>query len=90
MLEADVKETSEKRMDIPYLHSWVEALLLYFYEEELTMVFGQATGVVVLSQVYDLPALCDIAIARMKKETLDTKISVKGWKNVYEDRCDSM
>lgn len=90
MLEANMKETSEKQMDIPYPHTWVEALLLYFYEEELTMDFNQATGVVVLANVYDIPALCDIAITRIKKETLDTKKCVEGWRNVFEARCDSM
>lgn len=90
MLEADMKETSENKMDIPYPHSWVEALLLYFYEEDLKMDFDQATGVVVLAKVYDIPALCDIAIARIRRETLDTKKCLEGWRDVYEARCDSM
>lgn len=90
MLDSNMKESSEKKMEIPYPHSWIEVMLSYFYEEDLKMEFEQATGVIVLAKVYDIPTLCDLAIAKIKKETLDTTKCLEGWRNVYEARCDSM
>lgn len=88
--ESNMKEVANQKLDMPYPHLWIEAMVSYFYEEDVDMGFIQATGVLILSDVYDIFNLKNIAIARIRKETLDISKCLEGWRNVYEARCDEM
>lgn len=88
--DSGMKEVADQRLQIPYPLNWIEAMISYFYKEDKDMGFIQATGVLVLADVYNVLSLKHIAIARIKKETLDITKCLEAWRNVYEARCEEM
>ncbi|CAG81304.1 hypothetical protein B0I72DRAFT_128344 [Yarrowia lipolytica] len=90
LMDSNMQETANRRLLLSYPHEWVEALVSYLYEEEQQMGFELASGVLVLSSVYDLPELTAMARTRVLKEPLDTVKSLLGWRNAYEARCEEV
>lgn len=90
LLDSNMQETAEKRLVLPYPLVWIEPVVSYLYEEPLEMSFEQASGVLVMSNVYDLPGLGAMAKKRMLKEPLDLDKGVVGWKRAFEAQCEEV
>lgn len=90
MMDSKMSESSEKKLEIPYPLSWVEAMVSYFYGEPFEVEFEQATGLLILADVYDIAELQRLAIARIKSERLDMTKCLAGWKNAFEAQNEEM
>lgn len=84
MMDSQMSESRDNRMEMPYPHSWVEALVSYFYGEPFDVEFSDATRLLILSDVYDIPELQRLAITRIRAEDLDMHKCLAGWKNAFE------
>lgn len=90
MMDSKMSESSENRLEIPYPHSWVEAMVSYFYGEPFEVDFEQATGLLILADVYDIPELQRLAVSQIKSERLDMSKCLAGWKNAFEAQNEEM
>ncbi|KAG5356416.1 hypothetical protein CJU89_6156 [Yarrowia sp. B02] len=90
MMDSQMAESSKMEMEVPYPHSWVEALVSFFYGEPFEVAYEQATGLLVLSDVYDVPELRRLAMARIKAEELDVPKCLSGWKHAFEAQDEEM
>lgn len=90
LLDSNMKETDEKKLVLPYPHSWIEAMVSYFYEQQVGMDMDEATGVLVLSGVYDIPELRAEAIVRIKSMHLTVDMCLRGWRNAFEAQCEEI
>lgn len=84
VIDSKMSESENKQLEINYPASWVEAMVSYFYGEPFDVNFDNATGLLILSDVYDIPELQHLAVARIKKEELDMTKCLNGWKNAFE------
>lgn len=84
MMESQMTESRDNRLEVPYPRSWVEAMVSYFYGEPFDVKFPEATGLLILSDVYDIPELQRLAITKIRAETLDMHKCLAGWKNAFE------
>ncbi|VBB88788.1 Conserved hypothetical protein [Yarrowia lipolytica] len=90
MIDANMIDSREKRLEIPYPHAWVEVMVSYFYGEPFEAEFEQATGLLVLADVYDIPELRHLAVFRIKTEELDMTKCLTGWRNAFEAQNEQM
>lgn len=90
LMDSNMQETAEKRLLLPYPLAWIEPVASYLYEEPLEMSFEQALGVLVVSNVYDLPGLGEIAQKRILKEPLNVVKAALGWKRAFEAQCEDV
>lgn len=87
LMDSNMEEVTEKKLVLPYPLEWIEIMVCFLYEEEQEvkkMTFEQALGGLVLSNVYNIPGLEEVAKGRVLKESLDVAKGVLGWKLGYE------
>lgn len=85
MLDCGMSEAESMSMTLPYPRSWVEALIRFFYDDHNVLSFEDATGLVVLAKVYDMPSIHLSAIERIKNEgTLNLSQALLAWRRSYE------
>lgn len=90
MMDSKMSESSLQKLDMPHPHLWVEAMVSYFYGEPFEVEFEQATGLLILADVYDIPELLRLAVARVKSEQLDMTKCLAGWKNAFDAQNDEI
>lgn len=86
LLDSNMKEATDKRLQLAYPKAWVEPLVSYSYGERRDLSFEEATGVIVTAAVYDLPALHSRAMCFIRQEPLDVLKATVAWKRAYEAR----
>lgn len=85
MLESNMSESAEKKMQTPYPLSWIEAMVSHLYEEDNELSFDDAIGLVGVASMYVIPKLEQLAINRIHEETLDVPKSLAGWRLAHQD-----
>lgn len=85
LLESKMSESETMSMTLPYPRPWVEALIKFFYDEHNDLSFGEATGLLVLAKVYDIPSIQMYAAVRIKDEgELDLNQALLAWRRSNE------
>lgn len=66
MMQSELKEATENELELPMPFSTLEVIVQYLYGQEMSLLRGDATRLVVFAQMYDLPELLKMAIAKIK------------------------
>ena len=87
MMENDCAESSEKVLKLDYPSDWIEVLVSFVYGQSFQMTFEQAAGLLVLGEMYQLPALAEMAadeIMSSPKGSLKLEEALLGWRQAHE------
>lgn len=86
MMQSEMKEAAENELELPMPHSTLEVIVRYLYGQDMSLLRGDATRLVVFAQMYDLPELLNIAIAKVKQSSwfLSTREVVYLWQKCNE------
>ncbi|KAG5359090.1 hypothetical protein CJU90_3823 [Yarrowia sp. C11] len=88
------KEKTERIMRIDYPKDWVARLILSIYKQQVAVIsFDEATGLLILADVYLLPDSSEEAIHHIKQlvdEETSSEDLLLGWKRSREARNDEM
>lgn len=66
MMQSEMKEATENELELPMPLSTLEVIVEYLYGQRMSVLLGDATRLVVFAQMYDLPEMLNIAIAKIK------------------------
>lgn len=84
MMESDMIEVSERTLAIPYPMLWVEAMISFLYGEHRELSFEEATGLMIIADIYDIPFLLIQSMKRIKEEAMDLSKTIFTWKRAFQ------
>lgn len=83
-IDSNMMEATENSLDLPFPASTIEVAVRYLYGQPLEFGFGDAANLLVMAQMYDLPELLSLAVAKIKAEALDVQQAIMLWKKSFE------
>lgn len=89
MMQSDFAEVQKKVLKLDYPSDWIEVVVSYVYGQTVEMTFEQATGLVVVAEMYQLPELAKMAsdeIMKAPRDAIALDEAVLGWKRAHEAR----
>lgn len=89
MMQSDFAEVHNKVLKLDYPSDWIEVVVSYVYGQTVEMTFEQATGLVVVAEMYQLPGLVKMAsdeIMKAPRDAIPLDEAVLGWKRAHEAR----
>ncbi|KAG5362410.1 hypothetical protein CJU90_5116 [Yarrowia sp. C11] len=94
MISNDCKEKTEMKMHLDYPTAWVSRMILSIYKQrEPVLTFDEATGLLILAEIYLLPDSSREAIYNIKQLVNDEtsfEDLLLGWKRAREAHNDEM
>lgn len=84
MLESNMAEKSSHTLKLPHSKRLVEAIVSHLYDEQMSMSFEVAAGLLVTAQMYDLPKLLITAMQVIKNTALTYDKALLAWKKANE------
>lgn len=83
MMSNDCIEKTDRQLRLDFPSCWVNQMILHIYGEESKMTFGEATGVLIVSEMYRLPELTTEASRQLGDLVRDVEPSLAylltGW-----------
>ncbi|KAG5368644.1 hypothetical protein CJU90_0860 [Yarrowia sp. C11] len=93
MWSNDCAEKTKRTLHLDCPSSWVRPLVAFVYKQKLSMTLEEATGVLILSQMYLLPDLGTVASQQIRS-MVDIKTSLDdlctGWERSMEASNDQL
>lgn len=83
-VKSDMKESTEKVVEIQAPSSTVEVMVRHFYEQDLEMSFQDAANLIVIAKMYDLPELVTLATEKIKSCEKGVDENLTAWQKSLE------
>lgn len=93
MMSKDCIEKTEKTLKLDFPSNWIKKLVAYLYQQPIQLTLDEATGLLVISHMYDLPQLGEEAGKQIKNlDTRDTELEdlVSGWERSTQAENNTM
>lgn len=85
--ETKCVEMTENRLKLDYPAAWIEKLVSYLYGEKLLLSFDELTGLMVLGDLYQLPALSEMAsleLLGVSESSVTLEEVITGWQKASQ------
>lgn len=82
--KSDMKEATEKIVEIQAPTTTLEVIVRHFYEQDLDMTFEDAANLVVIAQMYNLPELVTLATEKIKSSKKGVDENLTAWQKSLE------
>lgn len=87
MMQNDCAESNDKVLKLDYPADWIEVLVSFIYSQDVQMSFEQATGLLVVAEMYQLSELTDMAtdeILGCAKDSITLEAALTGWVRAFQ------
>lgn len=89
-LESNMKEAKKKQMKLSCSTSTLEVIVRHFYQQRLDMSFQNASELVVVAKMYDIPELLNLAIEEIKRRDMTVEEGLTAWTKSKEAGNDDL
>lgn len=95
MMQNDCVESNDKVLKLDYPADWVEVLVSFIYGQDVKMDFEQATGLLIVAEMYQLPKLVEMATEEImssssSNDSISLEDALTGWKRAFEAHNDQV
>lgn len=87
---SDMKEANDKSLKLQCSTPTLEVIVRFFYEQDLELKFAQAADLIVVAQMYDLSDLLDIAVSKIKSQTMTAEECLIAWEKCQEAKNEDL